>query len=746
MKSKTGKLIKKKKAKKILTGIELLTSKGYKASYKNMAETYCKQFIDFKMVFNAGSFTSVNAKGQTLMNIDLNTFRNEKYSTSHYHIFAKGLILHESGHVLYTDFSVIKKNAEKLVELKKMIKSIGSDYYREEDESKKEDIVKQLNEKMNDYVKVSQLPLVLNSFEDAAIERMMSEMGTDENGCICFTRDTVVELDTQSKLKQIYDNVIPLDSDNWNLETLKSIITEARLIATAGYRTDIDITILNHLFDTSEIVDIKDLCKYVRFMSKTTTDRNISSEVFLDMCKPIIDKIANDLTELYITNIDKAEERMESMKKAAEESACSTGDSCSIPSKADGGFGLPSSGPKRNTGMDLELPDELTKKLEEKAEEMSEKLSEDDSKGEEDTEEKDSSKSKGKSKDELSEEEDTEEKESSKSKGKTENELSDEAIADITETLDKAAKTFEKYEDRKTEEQIEGDDIRAGEGRSHKNIKASIADIQDITLEKTDEGEEALNRIKNENLSLYVNELSKKIKKVLMRKGMDDTSRGRYEGDIDFTNLHRIKTDCQMFKKDIEGTKNKVRFAILVDESGSMGGKKIVNAILGCWMIVKAAQKLKIPFAVYGHDEDYSNEEFRLRRYIPFEKCKKLSSIDELFKMEARENNRDGLAIFHTCRELVTSSIGDEDLYFIILSDGAPAASGYGGEEAFQDMRETINTFKKHYNVHSIGIGIGDFNFENIGIIYDNHVCVKDVKELPNEMFKIFKKILKVEK
>ena len=97
----------KKKVKKILTGIELLTSKGYRASYKSMAETYCKQPLQFKMLLNAGSFTSVNDKGQTLMNIDLNMFRDDKFSTSHYHLFAKGVILHESGHVLYSDFDVI---------------------------------------------------------------------------------------------------------------------------------------------------------------------------------------------------------------------------------------------------------------------------------------------------------------------------------------------------------------------------------------------------------------------------------------------------------------------------------------------------------------------------------------------------------------------------------------------------------------------------------------------------------------
>lgn len=723
MKKKVGKLI-KKKTKKVLTGIELLTSKGYKASYKSMAETYCKQPIQFKMILNAGSFTSVDEKGQTLMNIDLNMFRDEKFSTSHYHLFAKGLILHESGHVLYTDFDVIRNNVDTIKSLKKEIKEIGSKYYKEEDELIKESIVEELGEKMKSYVKASQMPDTLNSFEDAAVERIMSEFGKDENGSICFTRNYAVDLDTQNKLQKIDEDIIKMDSDEWNLDTLKGIITEARLIATAGYRMPIDTTIINHLFEKHEIEDIYELCKYVRFVSRTTTDRNVSSEVFLDMCNPIIEKIADDLTMMYISDIDNAEKELEKMEKEAEESTSSTGGSIAMPSKAEAG-GLPSSGkPKESSGMDLDLPDELSKKMVEKAKEMHSELSK---------------------KDEAGDKKSKESGEGEES-GKTKEVLSDESLADMTEALDKATKTFEKCEERKEKDRIESDDIRAGEGRSHKNIKASIIDIEDEMSKESRSGKFALRRINNENLSLYVNELSKKIKKVLMRQALDDTSRGRYEGDIDFSNLHRIRTDCQIFKKDVQGNKNNVRFAILVDESGSMAGDKIVNALLGCWMIAKAAQKLKIPFAVYGHDEGFGTETFRLRRYIPFEKSRKLSSLNELFKMESRENNRDGLAIFHTCRELVCSAQDNEDLYFIILSDGAPAASNYGGKEAIQDMREVINTFKKHYNVHSIGIGIGDFDFENIGIIYDNHVCVEDVKELPNEMFKIFKRILKVEK
>ena len=271
-----------------------------------------------------------------------------------------------------------------------------------------------------------------------------------------------------------------------------------------------------------------------------------------------------------------------------------------------------------------------------------------------------------------------------------------------------------------------------------------LEDSLSMKEEYTSEGKEALKMIKKDELSSSVNELSKKMKKILMHRSQDDISKGRFEGSIDMSGLYRIKTDLQVFKKETSGEKKKVRFIILVDESGSMRGSKMENAIVGCWMVAKAAQKLKIPFAVYGHDEDFSSEVFRIRKYISFQNCRKLQALDNLFHIKAHDNNRDGLAIFHSLRELVKSSQPDEDLYFFILSDGEPAAAQYSGASAIEDMQKIMNTFKKHYQVHSVGIGLGNFDFDSIRQIYENSVCVKNPQNLPNEMFKVFKKMLKL--
>ena len=139
-----------------------------------------------------------------------------------------------------------------------------------------------------------------------------------------------------------------------------------------------------------------------------------------------------------------------------------------------------------------------------------------------------------------------------------------------------------------------------------------------------------------------------------------------------------------------------------------------------------------------------SSEVFRIRKYISFQNCRKLQALDNLFHIKAHDNNRDGLAIFHSLRELVKSSQPDEDLYFFILSDGEPAAAQYSGASAIEDMQKIMNTFKKHYQVHSVGIGLGNFDFDSIRQIYENSVCVKNPQNLPNEMFKVFKKMLKL--
>ena len=729
MKKPTKKsLLGKKSKKRILTGIELLSSKGYKASFKSLAQIVSKRMnLNFYMDKVGSSFTSFDKDGNPIMNIDLWTYEDKAFDTSHYHIIAKALIYHESGHLLYSDFNIIGQLHQDFCDAKKEVEKAANDYHSAKEEDKA-DLIPLVREKVGDFVFKVNMPEVNNIYEDLSVDRCMCEKGREENGCLTFLRD--IGHDKQKELfrQAIESGYVCLDMDNWDDNTLRAVLFEAQAFGHVGYRKHIDIQGLNALFEDDDIEKIKNLALYARFEAPTTYERAATAKALLNLCQPLLDKIADNLTNEYLYNIDHAKEMMEKMAKEAESHSKSTGSVDSEVVKSMGGGGTARGGAKMKSSApskyDLGLPEDLKKEMEESAKELG--------------------------KESLKDEADSKSDESAAPERTkpTAKELEDEAINSMSEALDGASKTFEKTEDRAEKASITSDeDERAGETACHHSVSVSMIDLEDslsMKEEYTSEGKEALKMIKKDELSSSVNELSKKMKKILMHRSQDDISKGRFEGSIDMSGLYRIKTDLQVFKKETSGEKKKVRFIILVDESGSMRGSKMENAIVGCWMVAKAAQKLKIPFAVYGHDEDFSSEVFRIRKYISFQNCRKLQALDNLFHIKAHDNNRDGLAIFHSLRELVKSSQPDEDLYFFILSDGEPAAAQYSGASAIEDMQKIMNTFKKHYQVHSVGIGLGNFDFDSIRQIYENSVCVKNPQNLPNEMFKVFKKMLKL--
>jgi len=66
----------------------------------------------------------------------------------------------------------------------------------------------------------------------------------------------------------------------------------------------------------------------------------------------------------------------------------------------------------------------------------------------------------------------------------------------------------------------------------------------------------------------------------------------------------------------------------------------------------------------------------------------------------------------------------------LIPNDGRPAAHGYGGEAALEDLQETIQRYtRKGLNIY--GIAIGD-DIENLKKIYgSNFLEVQDIENLP---------------
>ena len=134
-------------------------------------------------------------------------------------------------------------------------------------------------------------------------------------------------------------------------------------------------------------------------------------------------------------------------------------------------------------------------------------------------------------------------------------------------------------------------------------------------------------------------------------------------------------------------TTSKVCVGVLIDESGSMGGSKIQKAREAAIFINEVFKKMPdVELFIYGHTADTNGRDsvdmtvYREKGYI--------TDSFSLGSVEAHANNRDGDAIFAAARRMRGQT--ENQGLLIVLSDGAPSASGYGGRSAIDDTRKKV--------------------------------------------------------
>lgn len=126
----------------------------------------------------------------------------------------------------------------------------------------------------------------------------------------------------------------------------------------------------------------------------------------------------------------------------------------------------------------------------------------------------------------------------------------------------------------------------------------------------------------------------------------------------------------------------KMAVAVLIDESGSMSSRdRITHARKTAIVLYNFCRSLGIPIEIYGHSTGYGVE---LYSYASFDSVNDTDCY-RLMDMSARSGNRDGAALRFTAERLVKRP--EKRKLLIIISDGQPADDGYYGTEAEADLR-----------------------------------------------------------
>ena len=174
--------------------------------------------------------------------------------------------------------------------------------------------------------------------------------------------------------------------------------------------------------------------------------------------------------------------------------------------------------------------------------------------------------------------------------------------------------------------------------------------------------------------------------------------------------------------------------SVLVDNSGSMSGRRIQNAIKAATLLYDFATGLNIPVAVSGHSTCGAAVQYTT--YANFERANDKDKY-RICSMTTQGSNRDGMAI-EIAANLLSQRPEDVKL-LIIISDGQPNHYGYGGKEAAKDIQAIIRKYKRK-GVEIIAAAIGD-DRENIRPIYgDAFLDVAELESLPKRLTALIKK------
>lgn len=274
-------------------------------------------------------------------------------------------------------------------------------------------------------------------------------------------------------------------------------------------------------------------------------------------------------------------------------------------------------------------------------------------------------------------------------------------------------------------------------GRIHEKVKNNIECMKvPYVHEKRRYG-----GIVQEN-SEVINSITRKLKKIA-KTAMPETYDKQSKGVLSLKNLAspNLFTDGKVFKREKEGKDFSFTFTILVDESGSMGGKRIQNARKAAIVFNEVSRNLNIPVMVLGFSACFEKAEVGHTIYKDF------SSPDyfryNIAKIKNKEDNRDGYSIRFT-GELIHKMSPNTKNFLIVISDGLPLhrIDRYSRTKGEEDTKRQIEYIQKKFKIPSVALNIsGHTGFHEE--IYKKVINIKDLSSLSTQLVNILKKEFK---
>lgn len=216
------------------------------------------------------------------------------------------------------------------------------------------------------------------------------------------------------------------------------------------------------------------------------------------------------------------------------------------------------------------------------------------------------------------------------------------------------------------------------------------------------------------------NKLSRMLKREIMYASKNRTkSKLEYGRKLDQRHLYRAQIDGRVFFERIQGQKKDLCIYILVDNSESMTGDKIVYTMRGCYEVARVLQTLKIPFCISTHKA--VGQRVQMTNIIPFKECFKRQLLERIFYMHVSGGTHEEIALEKALKDLTRFKRNRKGFVFV-LSDG--------DTHGVKRIHELTRIYKKENNIDVIGIGIQ--TAKKIEETYPQGMFIQDINTLPD--------------
>lgn len=190
------------------------------------------------------------------------------------------------------------------------------------------------------------------------------------------------------------------------------------------------------------------------------------------------------------------------------------------------------------------------------------------------------------------------------------------------------------------------------------------------------------------------------------------TEHGYRSGDLDegsLSNLFLHDPLPAVFQRTEITARPDVAVGIMVDESGSMSGRKIVSARSVAVMLTEAFNQIAgTRIRVWGHTTgDYRGDECKVIPYVTAQS----KSPHGIVTMQARSGNIDGAALWYAAQELAKFDADAERRILFCISDGLPS----GGQEDGVEYNRRKAEASRNIGVEVFGIGILNAYSDHVG-------------------------------